>query len=80
MIKYTTRTLNPKKTKSTTRIVFDNATGKRITKVATYNYNEGTDELDLSNFKVTCLDLGVINHKTKEHWVEASTKQIILQS
>lgn len=72
--KYTTRTPKPMRTKSIAKIMFDNVMGKIITKVATYNHKEGTDELDLSNFEVTHTNLGVINHDTKEHWVEASTK------
>ena len=39
----------------------------RIAKVATYNHKEGAEKLDLSNFEVTYTDLGVMNHKTKEH-------------
>lgn len=38
MRKYTTTAQKPKRTKSTTRIVFDNAIGKRIAEVAKYNH------------------------------------------
>lgn len=78
--KYTTKASKPKRTNNIGMILFDNVTSKSIVEVATYNHKEGIDELDLSNFEVTCMDLGVINHETKEHWVEASTKQIVLQS
>ena len=74
--KYTNKTQKPKRTKSTTRITFDIATGRSIAKVATYNKKEGIDELDLNNFEITCIDLGVMNHETKEHWT--LTKQIVL--
>lgn len=67
-------------TKSTAMITFDSATGRSVAKVATYNQKDGTDELDLNNFEVTHTYLGAINHETKEHSVEAFTKQIVLQS
>lgn len=53
---------------------------RSIVEVTTYNKKEGTNELDLNNFEIMRTDLGVMNCETKEHWVEASTKQIVLQS
>ena len=78
MRKYTNKAPKPKTTKSTTIITFDSATGRSIAKVTTYNKKLCNDELDLGSFEVTCIDLGVLNHETKEHWVEASTKKILL--
>ena len=48
--------------------------------MATYNHKDDTSALDLSNFKITHTNLGVINREMKEHWLESSTKQIIWQS
>jgi hypothetical protein len=78
--KYTNKVPKPKRTKSTTRITFDSATRRSIAEVETYNQKEGANKLELSKFEITRTDLGVMNHETKEHWVEASTKQIVLQS
>lgn len=72
--KYTNKTPKPKRTKSTTIITFDSATRRSISEIATYNKKEGTDKLDLNNFEITRTDLGVMNHETKEHWMETSTK------
>ena len=65
--KYANNAPKTKRTKSTTRITFDNATRRNIFEVATYSKREGDDKLDLKIFEVIHTDLGVMNHETKEH-------------
>ena len=67
MSKYTNKAPKPKRTKITARITFTSAIGRSIAEVATYNHKEGAEILDLRNFKVTSIDLGVMNYETKEH-------------
>lgn len=80
MRKSTNKATKPKRTKSTTKITFDSEMGRSIAEVATSNKKEGIDKLELRKFEITCIDLRVMNHETKEDWVETSTKQILLQS
>lgn len=36
--------------------------------------------LSVGDFEITRVDLGVLNRETKEHWLEQSTQNMLVQS
>lgn len=65
--KYATFTPKNKKEKNDVDLTKDPNTGKVIEEVASYRQKEGSCEVEVKDFKVTTMDLGVLTRDMNNH-------------
>ncbi len=51
-----------------------------MTEVASYKPKDGSTNLTIGDFKITKVDLGVLNLETKEHKLVQSSQYMLVQS